>query len=149
MIRRELELPPRLCSGQRAGHDAGVVDEQVERAVIPKPVFGTGAHAGKRIQLELHHVHHAAGRCPDALRHPFALGHVAHCEGDRRAPGGQGPGRLGAEPAGGPGDQRRLAGEVDALKNLFSSGVVSKSHAADSPGKTIQSYPSGNPGATA
>ncbi len=114
----ELPFPSLFGVLLGAGHDARVVHQDVQRAPPGGGESGDGRGIG---QVEMREAHLLiARRCGDVLGDAFARRRVPDSEGDCRARGGQGPGRLGPEAGGGAGDHRTTAGEIDALRHLGS-----------------------------
>lgn len=113
VVGRELGLPAGADAGLRAGHDPGVVDEDVDGAVRGEEPLGEGADAVQVAEVEL--VHLDTVETGDRLL------------GDRPAPRrdddpgtglGERAGRLQAEPRVAAGDDRQLPREVDAVEHV-------------------------------
>ena len=62
VIGAELGLEPVGGLAERAGHDAGVGDDEVELLAVGEERVGAGAHAGERGQIELDELEAAAVR---------------------------------------------------------------------------------------
>ncbi len=87
MVGRELALPPLRRADERAGHDAGVVDQQVQR-LVPAP--HEGCDAGPVHQIEVGHPHLlVARRRRDVTGYALARSGVA----DRQRDLGTRPGK--------------------------------------------------------
>ena len=104
----------------RAGHDAGVGDDDIERLAGRHQRVGAGAHAGQRGQVELDQLQAAAvlgGRLRAPSVAALALS-VARRADHLGAVRGQRPGRLHAEPGRDAGHQDALAAEIHALEHF-------------------------------
>ena len=107
-----------------AGHQAGVVDEEVEAVVLGEEPVGEGANAVERGEIELSHVQlDGMVDCgADALGGRFAAVEVAHRHDDLSTVVGEGAGRLLPEPGRSAGDHRKPAREVDAGQYVVGGG---------------------------
>ena len=120
VVGRELELPALARVLLRRRHDAGVVDEDVQRAVPPGHERGDRRPIG---ELERRHVDVAVpGGGRDAGGDPPAGLHVPHGQGDPGAGAGQRPRRLHADAGGRAGDDGPPARQVDAGCHLGRGG---------------------------
>jgi hypothetical protein len=116
----ELQLPALGRAGLGSRHDAGVVDQRVERAL---PGVGEGGQRLAALQVEDGVPHRlAAGAATDVGRRLLALLRSTDGEGDLGAGPGEGAGRLEAEARGAAGDDDAAAGEVEAVDHLGGGG---------------------------
>ena len=105
----------RCSSGER--HHAGVVDQDVQRAVPGGDERGDRGLVGEVEAAD------ADGPAVDRRGGALARGGVAHGEGHLGAGAGQRAGGLDADAGRAAGDDRALAGQVDALDDLGGRGV--------------------------
>lgn len=116
MVGGELQLPSLFGVLLGAGHDAGVVHQDVQRALPGRGECGDGRRIG---EVQVGHMHVlVAGRFGDVLGDELADRHVADGQSDGRPRTSQGPSRLRAETGGCAGDQRTAAREIDTLRDL-------------------------------
>jgi hypothetical protein len=122
MVGADLHLQPVLGVGERAGHDPGVVDQQVQRPVAPALGEGPDRLEAGEVQHRPRHLASiwALGDVGDGR-----LGQVGFADGDDHLGPGFGQGAGGLDPdAGGPaGDDGDLAGQVLAGDDVASVGV--------------------------
>ena len=124
MVGAELELEAVGRLHRRARHDPRVVDHDVQRRMAREEAIGEGANLLRRAELQLCHLDlRVAGRLADARGNGFTLRQVAGGEDHVRAPIGEHPRRLLADPARAAGDQRHLAPQVDPFAHLARRGV--------------------------
>ena len=127
MVRTELQLEPVGRLRRRTRHDAGVVDEDVQHRVAREEAFREGADVLQRAELELLDLDvPIARRGANRGRHRFALRHVAGGEDHVGTSPGQDARRLLAQSARPAGDQRHLAAQVDAVRDLACGGLVAE-----------------------
>ena len=125
VVGRELRFPARSDTCLGAGHDARVVDEDVDAAVRGQEAFGEGPYGveiGEVERVDLDSLD-AADRLPRGLRPP--CGH--HDTGARRR---QRTRRLQAEARVAAGDDGELPGQIDAAQD-FRGGAVGSEGGAD------------------
>ena len=125
MVGAELAFPALADAGEGAGHDAGIVDQEVQRPAGPGIVIGKAAHAGEvgkvhRRDLDL--TGDAGERFGCEFRTPRGYG-------DARP--GRGEGADGFQPDAGiaAGDDGILALEVDALDDFLGRALGMKAGA--------------------
>ena len=124
MVDPELAFPAGSDPVQRAGHDAGIVDQQVERIDTIIDRGGKGAD-----RIEIGEIHFGRGHVAFDRRQIFLrLGRIAHRH-DHRGPGiGQRPGGFQPDAGIAAGDDRGPAGQVDAGEDFvrFALGVKAR-----------------------
>jgi hypothetical protein len=114
----ELELPGLLGPLQAGRNQAGVVDQQVQRAVPLPRETGHAARVGK---VDGGHGQPGLpGRCGDAVSDACAGPGIADGEGDVGARDREDAGRLRADPRGCAGDHRPQAVQVNVGDHLLS-----------------------------
>ena len=131
VVRAELQLEPVRGVLERGGHHAGVVDQQVQPSALGGERGAELADRRQRAEVEHAQRHVRAGHgVEDLLTGRLAALLATHAEHHRRAGGGERAGGLLAEAGRGPGDQRPLAGQVDARQHLVGRGFGSEAHVA-------------------
>ena len=127
MVRGELQLVAVGRAQLRAGHDAGVRDEQVEARPRGEDAVGERPHRRQRREVDLLDDDGAGVRARE--RTP-CLGDVADRGDHRCAPGRERAGRLGAETGRRTGHERDRAREVDAGEDLVGRRLAIESAGA-------------------
>jgi hypothetical protein len=112
----ELHLPALRRAHERRGHDAGVVDQDVQRAVPPGRERRDGGLVGEIERRDQDLL--VAGAVDDVLRGALAGLEVADRQGHLGARAGQGARRLDADAGRAAGDDGAAAGEVDPFDYL-------------------------------
>src|SRR5262245_41365768 len=113
MVGRELRLPARADPGLRGGHDRRAADHDVDAAPAVQEPVGEGPYAAEIAEVESVDLGpvDAGQRLGRGIR-PSGWNH------DVRTGTGQCADGLDADPGVAAGDDRELAGQVDALENL-------------------------------
>jgi hypothetical protein len=117
VIGPELRFKAIFGKAFRAGHDAGIGNDEIERLAFRHEPVRRATHAGKRGKVHLHqlYIRNLAGG-------GMALIQIAHGADDRRAMGGKSAGGFNAKTGGNAGDQNALACEIDAGQHLIRRG---------------------------
>lgn len=121
VVGRELRLPARSDSGLRAGHDPGIVDQQVDGAAGSDEASGEAAdtvEVGEVQFVDLHVVD-----ADDRLLGGRATPGGNH---DMRTGAGERPRRLQPDARVTAGDHRELSGQVDPPQHLLRGALGSE-----------------------
>jgi len=112
----------------RAGHDAGVGDDEIERPASGDQSVGAGAHALQRRQIEFCEFEPSAFRRlrPHPLGRDLGLGEIPRGANNFSAVRSENAGGLDPEPGGDAGDQDALAAEAHAFENFVRGGGRAK-----------------------
>ena len=124
VVRAELQLEAIRCLGRWAGHDAGVVDEDVKHRVALQEALCEGANVFQRAELELLDLDVFVPRRGANRRcNRLALRHVPGGEDHMSTSLGQDPRRFLSESTRPAGDQRHLVAQVDPFCDLARGGL--------------------------
>ena len=118
----------------RAGHDAGVGDDEIERLAGVDQRVGADAHAVQRRKIQLDQLKSAAvlGGRAHARGRRFGLGQIARGADDFRAVRDERARRLHAETGRHAGHQHALAFQVYALEHFVGGGCRAEDFWRDS-----------------
>jgi len=108
----ELHFVTARIAGQRHGHDARTVDQDVQRRAASEETFGESIDGGRIGEV------HRLDFDIDALESLARLGEVASRDDDAGAGGVEGPGGFGTDTRVATGHDGGLAGQVDAGEHL-------------------------------
>ena len=127
MIGGKLHFPPLFGSTQRAGHDASVVDQEVQFGVIREIIVGESPDTVGFIEFKFSDVDvRIASAFFDLVCHCLGAAKISRGYGDSSTFGSKCPGSFCAESTRGTRHYGDLTGQVYSLKYISCSGLLAE-----------------------